>query len=274
MNPAWIAPVVFASLATYVASAIGLSSSVPIRIPYLPALGVALAGSFVNRLAPVKVAGAALNIRFLQKRGASPLTAVAGAGVIAVAGGISHVLITLVAVFAAGSQDGGLPFKLPDTNLIIAGVVGILIVVGVLLWIPRTAQLIRSKVLPALLSTRDSMKESSPPRARSSGCSSAASWFPSPDTLCLHYSVQAFGGGLALAQVAVVFLTIGTIAGAAPTPGGVGVVEAALIGGLTGLGLDADQALASVFFYRLATFWLPVLPGWGAFALLQRNQDI
>jgi undecaprenyl-diphosphatase len=93
-------------------------------------------------------------------------------------------------------------------------------------------------------------------------------------SLCLYFSVEAFGGGLSVAQVAVVFLTIGTIASAAPTPGGVGAVEAALIGGLTAIGIDPQQALASVFFYRLATFWIPVLPGWGAFTLLQRSEAI
>jgi uncharacterized protein (TIRG00374 family) len=71
-----------------------------------------------------------------------------------------------------------------------------------------------------------------------------------------------------------VFLTIGTLAGAAPTPGGVGVVEAALIGGLTATGIPAEQAIASVFLYRLATFWFPVLPGWASFTWLQRKEVI
>lgn len=78
----------------------------------------------------------------------------------------------------------------------------------------------------------------------------------------------------ALAEVAVVFLTIGTLASAAPTPGGVGVVEVALTGGLTAAGIPAEQAVASVFLYRLATFWFPVLPGWGSFTWLQRNEVI
>jgi undecaprenyl-diphosphatase len=29
-----------------------------------------------------------------------------------------------------------------------------------------------------------------------------------------------------------------------------------------------------VFLYRLATFWIPVLPGWGAFSWLQRREYV
>jgi uncharacterized membrane protein YbhN (UPF0104 family) len=29
-----------------------------------------------------------------------------------------------------------------------------------------------------------------------------------------------------------------------------------------------------VFLYRIATFWLPIVPGWIAFVLLQRRGDL
>jgi undecaprenyl-diphosphatase len=233
---------------------------------------VSLAGSFVNRLAPVKVAGAALNIRFLQKRGVTPLTAIAGAGLIAIAGGISHLTVTAAALFAAGRSGDGLPFELPSTWTVLGIVAGVLILVGVALWIPQTLKLIKDKVLPALRGTRDNIVELGRSPRKVVGLFAGGVLVPVSYALCLYFSVEAFGGGLGVAQVAVVFLTVGTLATAAPTPGGVGAVEAALIGGLTALGLDAQQALASVFFYRLATFWLPVLPGWGAFTALQRKE--
>jgi hypothetical protein len=58
---------------------------------------------------------------------------------------------------------------------------------------------------------------------------------------------------------------------AAPTPGGVGSVEAVLIAGLTAVGVDKEIAVPSVFLFGLATFWLPVLPGWLAFHHLTRR---
>ena len=52
-----------------------------------------------------------------------------------------------------------------------------------------------------------------------------------------------------------------------PTPGGVGAVEAVLLAALTGVGVPSGSALAAVVLYRLATFWLPILPGFAAFRI-------
>ena len=51
-------------------------------------------------------------------------------------------------------------------------------------------------------------------------------------------------------------------------------MEAALIAGLTAVGLDRDVAVPAVFLYRITTFWLLILPGWIAFVLLQRRGDL
>jgi uncharacterized membrane protein YbhN (UPF0104 family) len=64
-----------------------------------------------------------------------------------------------------------------------------------------------------------------------------------------------------------------TVAGA-PTLGGVGAVEAALIAGLTATGVPNELAVPAVLVYRVATFSPPVLPGWLAFTLLTRRDVI
>ena len=46
-----------------------------------------------------------------------------------------------------------------------------------------------------------------------------------------------------------------------PVPGGLGVVEAGLIAGLTSAGVPQDQAVAAVLIQRLFTAYLP--PVWG-----------
>ena len=43
---------------------------------------------------------------------------------------------------------------------------------------------------------------------------------------------------------------------------GLGALEAALVAGLTGVGMDSGVAVAAVLSYRLVTYWLPILPGW------------
>ena len=57
--------------------------------------------------------------------------------------------------------------------------------------------------------------------------------------LALWASVEAFGGDTSFVTVTVVTMIGGTLASAAPTPGGVGAVEAALIGGLAAFGVPA-----------------------------------
>ena len=62
-----------------------------------------------------------------------------------------------------------------------------------------------------------------------------------------------------------------TLARAAAEGLGSASVEAVLIAGLTAVGVDKEIAVPSVFLFRLATFWLPVLPGWLAFHHLTRR---
>jgi undecaprenyl-diphosphatase len=90
----------------------------------------------------------------------------------------------------------------------------------------------------------------------------------------LFAAVLAFDSDLSFAQVGAVYLGSSIIAAAAPTPGGLGAMEAALVAGLTGLGMDSGIAVAAVLSYRLLTYWLPILPGWLGFRSLERHNLI
>jgi undecaprenyl-diphosphatase len=90
----------------------------------------------------------------------------------------------------------------------------------------------------------------------------------------LAASVQAFGGGAGITEIGAVYLGAALIAAASPTPGGLGAIEAALVAGLTGIGLPPGPAVSAVLTYRLATYWLPVLPGWAALRILQKRDYI
>ena len=92
--------------------------------------------------------------------------------------------------------------------------------------------------------------------------------------LALEVSVLAFGHGPSFTSVALVYLVGSVLSSAAPTPGGIGAVEAALITGLTSTGMASDAAFSAVTLFRIATFWLPILPGWFAFTVLQRSGDL
>jgi undecaprenyl-diphosphatase len=90
----------------------------------------------------------------------------------------------------------------------------------------------------------------------------------------LAASVEAFGGGAGIVQIGAVYMASSLVAAASPTPGGLGAIEALLVAGLTGIGIAPGPAWSAVLTYRLATYWLPVLPGWLSWRTLQRRDYI
>jgi undecaprenyl-diphosphatase len=71
-----------------------------------------------------------------------------------------------------------------------------------------------------------------------------------------------------------VYLAGSALAAASPTPGSLGAIEAALVAGLTGVGMEPGPAVSAVLAYRLATYWLPIVPGWMAWNVVQRRRYV
>ena len=92
--------------------------------------------------------------------------------------------------------------------------------------------------------------------------------------LALIAAIQAFGGGLSVPQIGAAYLGASLVGNASPTPGGLGAVEAALVAALTGFGLESGHAVSAVLTFRLATYWLPTLPGWFVFRWMQQHDEI
>jgi uncharacterized protein (TIRG00374 family) len=66
---------------------------------------------------------------------------------------------------------------------------------------------------------------------------------------------------IAFLPAATIYLIGTAISNIAPSPGGVGLPEAALTAGLTMNGVPMPQALAGVLVFRLVSFWLPTFLG-------------
>lgn len=89
------------------------------------------------------------------------------------------------------------------------------------------------------------------------------------DVACLVFALKATGVpipwmGLLLAYGAGI-----TADSLGITPGGVGVVEAALTAALVAAGLHGGQALSAVLVYRFVSFWLVLMVGWGVMLILE-----
>jgi len=268
---AWVPAIVFLSFLTYVGAAVSLDGSVPRRLPAWPTFLSQLAGSFVNHITPVKVGGMAVGIRFLQKAGVDPPVAVTGVGLVSLFGFVDHILLTLVFALFAG-QEGVGSVDLPSDQAVLVGLAAVLVLSGVVLLLPIGRRLALDKLLPVLRRAVQGVERLAANPAKLFTVVGGGMLVTLSSLFCLYFSLQAFGGGgIGLATVGVVYLTGSALAQTAPTPGGVGAVEAVLIAGLTAVGVDKEIAVPSVFLFRLATFWLPVLPGWLAFHHLTRR---
>jgi uncharacterized protein (TIRG00374 family) len=89
------------------------------------------------------------------------------------------------------------------------------------------------------------------------------------DIAALWASYRAFGGAPAGA-VLVCGYFVGTTANVLPLPGGIGGVEAGMIGAFAGLSVSASLAAVAVLGYRTISYWLPTVPGLVAYLHLRR----
>jgi putative heme transporter len=82
------------------------------------------------------------------------------------------------------------------------------------------------------------------------------------DAACLILSIRAARLACPLRDLLLVWSAGQAAAGISFTPGGVGIVEAALIAAMVGVGLPAVGAAVAVMIYRLISLWLLLLVGW------------
>ncbi|GAB3440465.1 hypothetical protein GCM10027570_05980 [Streptomonospora sediminis] len=268
----WAAAAFAASTLCMVAAAMTLMGFVPIRLNLWTTVLVQYAGSFVRIAAPAGLGTLAVNTRYVTRMGASAGLAVSAVGLSQAVGLILHVPLLLVFAYLTGTAY--LADFSPSATVI--GVTAALAVsVALVLLVPALRRAVLDRARPYFRGTLPQLLDLlQHPRRLAMGVGGTL-LLTAAFVMCLGFSVAAFGGRADVAALVVVFLAGNAIGSAAPTPGGLGAVEAALLGGLTAVaGVPAAVGLPAVLLYRLLTFWLPVLPGWGAFHLLQRWRAI
>ncbi|MEI7716130.1 MAG: lysylphosphatidylglycerol synthase transmembrane domain-containing protein [Mycobacterium sp.] len=262
------------SALTYVGAAGSLWSCTDGTVSYRRLLIAQLASTFAATTTPAGVGGLALSTRILQKSGGmSTMRATAAVALQQAMQVIVHLALLIVFSVAAG-VTADLSHFVPGATLLylIAGVA--LGIIGTVFLVPRLRTWLATSVRPRLAEVaRDLGDLAREPRRLaliligSAGTTLGAA-------LALWSSIQAFGGNTTFITVTIVTMVGGTLAAAAPTPGGVGAVEAALIGGLAAFGLPAAVCVPSVLLYRILTCWLPVFVGWPVMRWLNDNDMI
>ncbi|MER6289993.1 flippase-like domain-containing protein [Streptomyces sviceus] len=267
----WVAAAVLFSACSYFAAAMALLGFVPERVGFLRTVAAQVAGSFVKIVAPAAVGGVALNTRFLQRQGVRPGLAVASVGASQLFGLGCHILMLLSFGYLTGTEKTP---SLSPSRTVIAGLLTVAVLVLVVTSVPFLRKFVVTRVrslfagvVPRML---DVLQRPQKLITGIGGMLLLTACF----VMCLDASIRAFGSegtSLSIASVAVVFLAGNALGSAAPTPGGVGAVEATLTVGLIAVGLPKEVAAPAVLLFRLLTLWLPVLPGWLAFNQLSRK---
>ncbi len=265
----WSIAALALSAVTYVGATWSLSGFVAERLSFFRTLMVQLAGSFVTLVTPAAVGGAALNIRYLQRRKIPAPVAAASVGVAQVIAFVLHImlLVVFIAIAGTGTKDSITPPRW--AYFVLAGLVVAALAV---LAVPAGRRLLRARVSPLLGQVLPRLLEvAQHPRKLAEGIGGAL-LLSAAYILCLAACVAAFGRSVPIASIAVVYLTGSAIGSLIPTPGGIGAVEAALTAGLTATGVPGAVAVSAVLLFRLLTFWLPVPVGWAALSFLERKQ--
>jgi glycosyltransferase 2 family protein len=271
----WVIMALVLAQLAYVASAVEGVGSVAGPLPFGRAVAVEVANAF-SALAGGSAAVFATRVRFYQKQGYDSSVALSSGAIMTVASWLATGVLLIASLpFAWGSIDLQVaPESGGDSKLvwiILAVVVVVAIVAGLVLGVPRFRRLAASKLLPRLRDVWSNLAQvASSPRklVLLLGGSFAAELLVA---MALSVSLRAFGDHLRLPTLIVVITLAAMIGAVAPSPGGIGVVEAGLILGLTAAGVSEADATAAVFIQRLFTSYLPPIWGWATLLWLRRR---
>jgi uncharacterized membrane protein YbhN (UPF0104 family) len=268
-NLGWCGLAVAAAVVGDFAAAENLAAFVPARLSLFRGAAVQLASAFLGIAAPPTVGHMAVNSRYLHRQGVDE-------GAIAAAVALSQIVnvvttVALLLVIGVLTGSGVTRFKLKPSADVLVAIGALVALAAAVLLVPRSRALVVRNVWPRVRNVWPRLLEavSSPVRLALGGGANLLL------TVCYVVAfvaaIRAVGGHPPILAATVVFLAGNVVGSAAPTPGGVGAVEAALSAGLSAIGIPVHVGIPAVLIFRLVTYWLPIPLGWISFMLLQRR---
>jgi uncharacterized membrane protein YbhN (UPF0104 family) len=276
---AWVAVVFVLAQSAYPAIAVTTVGSVTSPLPYGRTLALEVSNTFVA-LAGGSMAVMATRIRYFQKQGYNATLAVSSGVVVSTASWIVKGALFLIALPIAWSS-----MHFTDTQsssggkghlawIILAVVVGVLVLLGLVLMVPRWRRLAGAKVRPKATEVWTHLKLLAVHPVNLVEIFGGNVVAQVVIALALGAALHAFGDHLGLATLLVVLTLASMLGGVSPVPGGMGVVEAGMILGLTAAGIPEDVAVAATFVQRLFTSYLPPIWGWFVLIWLRRKDAL
>lgn len=267
----WLLVAFGLGLLTYLGSALGLVAFSPERLGVWRTTLVQVAASVIGIVAPAGVGPAALNLRFLQKRGLDTPMALATVALLQVSQFVTTVLLLLAIALLTGSQ--GALASLPSGTIVTILAIA-LVIVAVLFAIPRLRRWVLAKIRPTLRQVMPRLIWVLGQPGRLLLGIGGNVLMTAGYLAAFGATLAAFGQSLPLTTLAVIYLTGTAIGSAVPTPGGIGGVETALTTGLRTAGITTAAALPTVLIFRVLTLYIRVPLGWVALRYLQKRNAV
>jgi uncharacterized membrane protein YbhN (UPF0104 family)/tRNA A-37 threonylcarbamoyl transferase component Bud32 len=257
----WLVVTLLVAQLIYLTQAVAVQGAIPAPLPYGPTVVLQSALKFIGLTVPTTAGRIAVTLRYFQKLGVKPATALASSALDGIAGSFIEIVLFILVwptvdidlnLSDAGSVD--------YAGLFMLGL--ILLVVGVLaamvaLMVPK----VRARIVPQIKAAGHSL----------------ATVFRSPrqlglllggnlgnelvNALALTAASHAYGPGVSIGEALIIAMGVTLFTSIVPVPGGIGVAEAGLTTGLVAVGVPEAAAFATALTYRLATYYLP--PIWG-----------
>jgi glycosyltransferase 2 family protein len=253
--------------------AIAMLGAVAVALPLRPVTVVQFANAFTG-LVGGTAGNTTLVIRFFQKQGLSPSVAVSSGLLNSIASFVCQLVLVLIGLVVTGDSfdvsTGGR--SLP--GWLLAVILAVLVAVAVVLLVARLRRRLLGFVTEQVAQAWGNIRGviSTPGKAVQLFGGQVCSQLLFAMTL--GAALHAYGQSLPLLEIVVVNSLASFVGGAAPVPGGMGVVEAGLIAGFTSAGIPQAEAVAAVFTARTFTTYLPPIWGWFAFQWLRHHDYV
>jgi uncharacterized protein (TIRG00374 family) len=287
VSPLWGIPLLVAEAASFVCMWALLRLALDVK-PWFPIATSQLAGNAFSRIVPGgAAAGGAMQFDMLNSAGIAPTraaTSLTAVSLISTATLLGLPVISIAVILVTGASVQHSLFRVGSIAVIacLAAITGgavLLFADRPLLWLGALIQRARNRVLrrrpplkglaARLVDERDLIRRVLGVGWWKALLFSAGNWLL--DLTALLIALAAVGAQ-PRASVVLLAYVVAAVLGMIPiTPGGLGFVEAGLVGTLGLAGIGADQALLATLVYRLVSYWLPMPTGAVAYLLHARR---
>ena len=266
---AWAAVALVLAQLTMIGGGISVRGSVPTPLPLLPCVVLQAAIRFINLTVPSAAGRIAMNVRFLQRMGASTPEAVAAGAVDDVSEKVVKAVLVLATLPFVSVDIDTSRFASGGTDARLIGAIAVALAIGVA--VTFAVPSLRAKALPRLRVALDSLAGVARVRRKRLELFGGNLLSELLFALVLGAACRAYGVELSLVELVFVNTAAGVLSSLIPVPGGIGAAEASTAAGLIAVGVDESTAFAIALTKRLCTFYLPPLWGYPALRWLRRK---